>query len=195
MNFFSNPIEVASVCCSLIFIAGVANQKIWSWGFGIMGAFLASILFYQEKLYSESYLQALYVFLGFYGWWKWIRLQKKQEQQFEKTTTISEVSISTHVILVGAGLILTFVTGWYFKNYTQASFPHLDAFTTIFAIIATILEARKVLSCWYYWLVVNPISIYLFIVKDLHFYTLLGIVLSLMSLWGLLSWSRAVRQQ
>ncbi|MCO6494682.1 MAG: nicotinamide mononucleotide transporter [Bacteroidetes bacterium] len=194
MDFFSNPIEIVSVFCSLVFIIGAARQKVWAWSFGIVGAFLASILFYEEKLYSESYLQILYVILGFYGWWKWIRLKKQNEQQNEKKNTITELKWGIHVVLLLTGFILTFITGWYFKNFTQAHFPYIDAFTTSFAIIATFLEAKKILSCWYYWLVVNPISLGLFIVKGLHLYSVLGIIFTLMSVYGLVSWLKSVKQ-
>lgn len=193
MDFFSNPIEVASVFCSLVFIAGVARQKIWAWAFGIVGSFLACILFFQEKLYSESYLQGLYIVLGFYGWWKWRILQKLTVNHSVHRAVISELPLGIHVAFLIIGFALTLLTGWYFGHYTQDHYPYLDAFTTIFAIIATILEARKVLSCWYYWLVVNPVSVTLYIIKDLQLYTVLGIVFSLMSVWGLVSWRRAMR--
>ncbi len=48
-------------------------------------------------------------------------------------------------------------------NYTRADFAYLDTFTTVFAVFATYMLTKKVLENWLYWVVIDAVSIYIYI--------------------------------
>jgi nicotinamide mononucleotide transporter len=176
-------LEIASICCSVLFILGIAFQRIWAWFFGILASTLALILFFNIQLYAETYLNGFYVIMGFYGWHKWKVLQS-QKKKIEK-----ELPLKNHLYIITIGALTVVVTGYLFKQYTNAAYPYLDSFTSVFGIFATWLEAKKRMSCWYYWIVINGVSIYLYSIKDLKYYPLLAALFVCLSIWGLIKWS------
>ena len=73
----------------------------------------------------------------------------------------------------------------------KASFPYLDALTTIASFTAMWLLAQKRIESWYYWIVVDVIGIGLYYVKGVRFITLLYVILLCMAINGLISWNKS----
>jgi nicotinamide mononucleotide transporter len=86
------------------------------------------------------------------------------------------------------------VLGYVIANYTPAAFPYLDTFTTVFAVFATYLVTQKVLENWLYWVVIDAISIYLYIEKGLIPTTVLFIIYVIIAAYGYFKWQAIYRQ-
>jgi nicotinamide mononucleotide transporter len=67
--------------------------------------------------------------------------------------------------------------------------------TTWFAIWSTFLVAQKVLENWWYWLVIDIASVFIYWSRDLQLTSVLFIIYVLMIPIGLYSWSKSRRQQ
>lgn len=96
---------------------------------------------------------------------------------------------------LGIGGVVWFMLGYFFKTYTNSSLPWADAFSTSFAFVATYLEARKILESWYYWLVLNLFSIWLYLVRDLPVMSGMMIGFFIFSIVGLLAWKKSYETQ
>jgi len=72
-----------------------------------------------------------------------------------------------------------------------ASYPFLDALTTIMSCTAMWLMARKRIESWIFWIIVDAIGIRLYYVKDVKFISLLYVILLIMAVNGLRSWHKA----
>lgn len=184
-----NLLEQLAVVFSLIFVLGIIQEKIWAWPFGILASVCSTLLFYQELLYSEALLNCFYITAGFYGWIRWSGILGVRKKQ-----VISEKSLKTHLLILLTGVLGTFLMGSFFSKYTKADLPFFDAFSTVFSLFATWLEAEKVLSCWYYWIFLNLFSVWLYFQKDLFFYSAFALLLGLMSYWGLRKWKFVLNQ-
>ena len=57
------------------------------------------------------------------------------------------------------------------------------------------MVARKVLENWWYWLVINPISVFLYVERGLVLTALLYVAYVVMSVYGLLKWRQRYRLQ
>ena len=69
-----------------------------------------------------------------------------------------------------------------------ASYPWLDAFTTVASFVAMLLMARGRIECWIYWLVIDLVGVWLYVTKGVYFVaTLYGVFLWLAAL-GLKNW-------
>src|SRR5258706_11269914 len=51
----------------------LARQIIWNWPIGIANNALYLIVFLRSALYGDAGLQIVYMILGAYGWWTWLR--------------------------------------------------------------------------------------------------------------------------
>ena len=85
----------------------------------------------------------------------------------------------------------------YFPVYfpEPASFPFLDAFTTVMSFAATILMARKKVECWYLWILVDIIGIWLYYVKGVKFIALEYVLFLILATKGMIEWQKVFRNK
>jgi nicotinamide mononucleotide transporter len=181
-------IEITAVIFGLAYIYFLIKEKIICWLFGIISSMLSIFLFYKTNLYSEAILYIYYVVIGVYGFWLW---NKKTDSKSQ--LQITELPVSNYVVLIIIGEVLAMVTGYVFSHYTDASSPYLDAHTTIFSFIASYLEAKKHLASWKFWIIINAVTIVLYLTKGLHYYTLLTGVYLVFSFVGYRTWRSKMR--
>jgi nicotinamide mononucleotide transporter len=67
--------------------------------------------------------------------------------------------------------------------------------TTFSAIWATFLVARKVLENWWYWLVIDAVSVVLYWARDLQLTALLFVAYVALIPFGFIAWTRAYNAQ
>jgi nicotinamide mononucleotide transporter len=173
----------------------ISRKKILTWPVGIASVLLYMLLFYQIRLYSDTLEQVYYVGASLYGWYWW----KKDAGHRMDVSSFGYSSPRGLMLAVALTGILSLVLGstmsyvhlWLPAVFPEeASFPFLDALTTIMSFTAMWLMARKRVESWLYWIVVDVLAIYLYFVKDVRFVALLYVVLLVMAINGLRLWSR-----
>ena len=186
MNFETNTfLEIGSVVFSLLFLFFLIRENKNCWFYGIGASLLSIFLFYRIHLYSESILYIYYVFIGFYGYFLWNKNEKDNH-----TLKISQPGLSSHLLLFFIGVFSGSLLGYVFENYTDAENAYLDAFTTVFSFIASYLEARKVLTTWILWIILNGVTIYLYSQKELDWYAGLTLIYTAFSFVGYFKWRK-----
>jgi len=65
-------LEVFAVVTGIATVALAARGHIANWPIGIVSSAVFLVVFLEAGLYADTLLQALYVVLGFYGWWAWL---------------------------------------------------------------------------------------------------------------------------
>ncbi|MFT7469822.1 MAG: nicotinamide mononucleotide transporter [Candidatus Pseudothioglobus sp.] len=81
------------------------------------------------------------------------------------------------------------------ERYTDAQSPYLDAFTTWASVVTTYMVTRKVLENWAYWLLIDSLSIYLYLDRALYFTSLLFAVYIIIIFFGWYRWQQRYHQQ
>jgi len=176
-------LELFAVITSLGFIILMIKQNIWCWPIGILSSFASIYLFYSTKLYAESFLYFYYVLIGIYGWYTWNKAKGG-------SIPVKEVRYLYHLIALSIGIVLSVSIGSLFSNYTDAERPFADTGSTVFSLIASYMEAHKILSSWFYWIVINLFSIWLYLDRGLKMYSGLMVIFFLLSVAGYLQWSK-----
>jgi nicotinamide mononucleotide transporter len=69
--------------------------------------------------------------------------------------------------VIAAVLIVTAVVGSLISG-TGAARPYVDSFTTVASVVTTFMVARKVLENWLYWIVIDAVSIWLYLDRGLQ---------------------------
>lgn len=175
----------------------VARNKILNWPVGIVAVILFMLLFFQIQLYSDFLEQIYFLVTGFYGWWVWSKRGKKDGKKVNINTKIKWSNLKAR-IWVGATVVLgTLALGAFISNIhvyfpsifvLPASFPFLDAFTTVMSFVATILLVYHRIEAWMLWIVVDIIGIWLYFVKDVKFISLLYCIFLVLATKGLITW-------
>jgi nicotinamide mononucleotide transporter len=141
----------------------------------------------------DSALNAYYLVMAVYGYWQWSKNTNSQ-QDSSATLVIVSWSASWHIKICLGLAILASTVGYFMATYTQADFAYLDTFTTVYALFATYLVTQKVLENWLYWIVIDVVSIYLYIEKGLVPTTVLFIIFVAFASYGYLKWLTLYKQ-
>ncbi|MDN3651540.1 nicotinamide riboside transporter PnuC [Thalassotalea ponticola] len=192
IGYFANaPFwELVAVGLSIAYVILVAHNSIWCWPAALISTFIFTVIFYDVSLLMESLLNGYYMVMAVYGWYCWQR--SSQVNHGEK---IIRWPLRHHLVLVLALSLLSLLLGWYMANYTQADFAYLDTFTTVFAMATTYLVAIKVFENWWYWIVINTASVYLYLQKGLEPTACLAMFNIVMCFIGIYRWHSAYKLQ
>lgn len=176
----------------------IAQRRMLTWPVGIVSVVLYGLLFYQIRLYSDTLEQIYYLFASVYGWWHWRRSAKAADQELRVSYSSRRSLIVWAVVTLGlsivAGNLVSQVHLLLPAVFPEpASFPFLDALTTVMSFVAMWLMARQRVESWIYWVVVDVIGIGLYYAKEVKFIALLYVILLVLAIKGLLAWHRAAR--
>ena len=198
-------VEITAVAASLAYPILAARGNIYCWLAAFISTVLYTIIFYDVYLWMDSALQIYYLAMAIYGWWCWRKKPTTTTSAMNDITNIEimnkptlvyqQLSLKKHLSAIVSLLLLSLTIGWFMANYTPADFPYLDSFTSIFAVYATYLTTQKVVENWLYFMVINSISIYLYIEKALHATTGLFIAYVILSIYGYMQWRKLYLQQ
>jgi len=187
-----HPAEMAAVIFGLIYVVLAAKENVWCWFWGILScSFWAWATFNLYDLWIDAGLQVFYVGVSFFGVWQWLFGNNNNS----KPLNISPLKPHNHVIIIIGGLIISFAVGKFFATYTPAASTYLDAFTTVFSIIATFMVVRKILENWIYWIVVDAVYVYIYFTRDSVLFTGLMVIYTLIAIYGWIEWRKNYRLQ
>jgi len=184
------PLEILAVVLAIGYLLLAIRQNIWCWLCAGLSTAIYVWLFFNAKLYMESGLNAFYFAMAIYGWYVW---SAGRSEGHERPVTVWSLRI--HITAIVIVLIASATSGYVLDTRTDAAFPYIDSLTTWGAIWATFLVARKVLENWWYWLVIDIASVFIYWTRDLELTSLLFVLYVVMIPFGIVSWSKSMREQ
>ncbi|MFC2087905.1 nicotinamide riboside transporter PnuC [Bacteroidota bacterium] len=188
----NNYIEIIGAVSGLLYLYFSIHQKIWLWPLGIITSGFYIIVFFQSSLYADMSLNVYYVMISMYGWYYWKYGKKKKE----KILAIKRLNSVTLTICIGVTVILWIAIVLLLRyipaklNISASDMLILDAFTTAASIIATFLLARKYIENWLFWIIIDLISMGMYIYKKLYPTTGLFLVYSVLAWIGYIEWKK-----
>ena len=185
-----SALEVIAVAAAIAYLALAIRQNIYCWLFAAISTAIYIGLFIEARLYMESVLNAFYLVMAAYGWYVW-RTGRSDGHELP----VVKWPLRNHSIAIVALVLLSLVNGFLLTEFSDAAFPYIDSMTTWFAIWATFLIARKVLENWWYWLLIDMASVFIYWSRDLQLTSLLFMVYVMMIPFGFASWSRSMRAE
>jgi len=200
LGYQMSYLEFFGIILNLCSVYLVTKNKIWTWPIGNIAVVLFAVLFFQIQLYSDFIEQIYFFITGFYGWWVWLNLKKDGTKKEEKDDLpVSYNSPKNNLAYIAIIFIGTIVSGFMMNHihewiptifFTPASFPYMDAFTTVMSFAATILMAHKKIESWYLWILVDVIGIWLYFAKGVIFISILYVIFLILATKGLFSWKK-----
>lgn len=194
-------LEIISVVFGTLYLILMVRENIWCWIFGILASAITVYLYIHVTLYLEAGLNVYYILAGFYGWHYWANNQKvlpateRELLKAKNKTPVITWRPSYHIItIISCGLLST-VLGYVMAAYTDSERPYIDAFLTVFSFVATYMEAKKVLSTWYYWFFLNAGSVFLQIDRGLYYFAILSVFYTVMCVYGYKRWLKSYRDE
>lgn len=182
-------LEIVAVVLAVLYLLLAIRQNIWCWLCAGISTAIYAYLFSNAQLYMESALNVFYFAMAIYGWSVWHRGSSEGREM-----PVSVWGAAIHAYAITAIIVASVTSGYLLSRYTDAAFPYVDSMTTWAAIWATFLVARKVLENWWYWIVIDIASIFIYWSRDLQLTSMLFVLYVVMIPFGLVSWTRSWRQ-
>lgn len=183
--------EFLAVLLGIAYLLLAVRENILCWYAAFFQTLILTFLFWDASLLMESGLQIYYLLMAIYGWYQW---------RYHPGAKSTSLPISTwpparHGLVIGGVLLITLASGYLLANNTNAALPYLDSFTTWGSVITTYMVARKVLENWIYWLVIDSVSIYLYLDRGFYLMALLFVAYIVIIFIGFWQWRQHYQRE
>ncbi|GAA0768749.1 nicotinamide riboside transporter PnuC [Ideonella azotifigens] len=180
-----SPLEWAANLVTALSVLLAAQARVATWPTGIIGSALFGWLFWQNQLYADLTLQLFFIATSASGWWQWQRAGGPAATQ--QRQALAGRSLLGMVL---AGLVVALAYGALLQRFTQAYAPFWDSAVLVTSVIAQVLLMRGHHQTWPAWLVVNTLSVPLYLSRGLFLTAGLYTLFWLNAWYGWWRWHR-----
>ena len=170
-------------------IALLIFRSHWNYLFGLVMVALYFFVFWEQALFAEAVLQVFFFAAQGWGWWLWLRVGGDDSK-----VEVRWLDWRSRWVWLVAMAAISVNLAWLMEKYTTASAPWIDTPIAVFSVGAQILLAFRRIENWVLWVVIDIVSIWLYIMRDLEPTAGLYGGFLVMSLFGLKEWTEAARK-
>ena len=179
--------EILAAILAIVYLLLALKQDIRCWIAWIISSLMYLFVMLYAGLLMESALQIFYVGMGIYGWMQW------DKRSAQDKLSIRRWNKKQHFYAIGSLLCIVVISGYLLSLNSNAVAPYIDSFTTWGAILATLMVAKKVLENWIYWFVIDFVSVFLFLSRELYPTAVLFVIYLVIIVFGYRAWVQAMR--
>ena len=181
-------IEGLAVLFGLLYLLGISRQKTWGWFCAMISTALYVYICLSAQIYLEAGLQGFYLVMAFYGYSKW---RKKEKVDFH----IKVWPLKIHLANIFISSLVAICLAQLFIAFTNQQSPYLDAFSTVFSLLATFMVAKKILENWLYWIIIDIILVFLYASRELFLTSLQYLIFSIIAAIAFVNWVVIYKKQ
>lgn len=178
----------------LVYIVLEYRASIALWVVGIVMPALDIYLYWSHGLYGDAGMAVYYTLAAVYGYAVWKFGSKRSG------TAASPMPITHFPKRLVLPTLLSFAAAWgitchVLEAYTDSTVPLLDSFTNAMSFVGLWALARKYIEQWLFWIAVDVISCYLYVVKGIPFKAGLYGLYVVIAVMGYFKWQRMMRSE
>lgn len=193
--FLNHWLDIVTTILGLVYLVLEYRASIALWVVGIVMPAMDIYLYWSHGLYGDAGMAVYYTLAAIYGYavWKfgakWKRMLKRSNAADTSLNAAgsdaSEVSSAEggsseelpitffprRLVLrtLGFFLLAWGATYYVLVAYTNSTVPLLDAFTNALSFVGLWALARKYVEQWLFWIAVDVVCCYLYVVKGIPF--------------------------
>ena len=185
---WSIVLQCVGTALGLLYLWLEYKANIWLWVVGAIMPIVHGVLYLQSGIYADAAMQLYYVVAGIYGLAVWKRRPRKSDDGKIRHTPKGWV-----VPLVAVYALLHVAIYFVLVEFTDSRVPVLDSMSTSLCIVAMWMLSRKLVEQWLVWLVVDMISVGLYLYKGIPITSGLYMLYCILAIAGYLRWRRQAR--
>ena len=189
---FKLTLQIVGVVLGLLYLWLEYKANIWLWVVGLIMPIVHGTLYFRSGLYADFSMQLYYIAAGVYGLIVWGRGAKKSDHD---TLKITSTPLAVWVAVAGVYALLHGAIYLFLVSFTDSTVPFWDSLTTALCIVAYWMLSRKYVEQWLVWLVVDVITVGLYLYKDIPLTAGLYALYSALAVAGYLRWRRMMKTQ
>ena len=185
----ASGVEMVAALLAVAYLLLAIRQRIGCWAAAFVSSCLYVWVMFGARLYMESVLNAFYAAMAVYGYRQWTRGGDGRPLE------VSHWSLSRNCLGLLAVTGMSIVSSFFLRRFTPAAWPFVDSMAAWGSVFATFLVARKVYENWYWWLVIDSLSMWLYYTRGLYVTMLLFGVYLVLIIAGMREWRRTLQPQ
>jgi len=168
-----NKVELLAAMLSFWCVWLAAKNRVLNWPVAMLGSAIYCVVFFQGALYSDAFLNVVFLFFQGFGWYSWNNNGQYQAVEGEvRNNNIRPTSLlpsdGLKILLVGALCYYPWtlfvksgtVQQWIAAGSFQAPrFLYLDAGLFILSIMALYMQAKRWIEHWFLWILIDVIYV------------------------------------
>lgn len=182
----TSGIEITAAVLAVAYLILAIRQQVSCWVAAFVSSCLYVWVFSCAHLYMESVLNAFYAAMAIYGFRQW------QDGKSGAGLTVSRWPLARHTQAILLILALSAISWFFLRRFSSAAWPFLDSMVTWSSVFATFLVARKVYENWYWWLIIDSVSLCLYFARHLYMTMLLFSLYLVLIVIGMREWRRSL---
>lgn len=178
--------ELIGFATGLAAVTLAAQERISNYPVGIVNSLFFCLLFFNARLFADAALQIVFLLLGAFGWWAWLR-----RRQGGGELEIRDASPWLVVAVIGGIALMTLALVPLLRG-AHGSRPLFDALTTSMSVGAQLLLCLKLRQTWWFWIAVDVVSVPLFIDRGLYLTAIVYAVFLMICARAVVTWRAPV---
>lgn len=188
-EYMEHFLEYFGVLTGIIYLVLEIYQHRAMWIVGFLTSFLYVFVFFFSKFYADMSLNIYYVCISIYGFWNWRREDNKEIRE-EVKIVYHHLKRKLFVSILGITTLLYVALFYLLSCFTDSPVPAGDAFTTALSITATWMLARRILEHWWFWVIINFVSVVLYYQRELYPTCFLFVCYGVLAVVGWINWKK-----
>ena len=160
---------------------------------GIISTGIFVYMMLQWNLYGDMIINAYYFFMSIYGWILWSK-KDNANHDLLKISAMTAADRVNCIIIFMASVIGISAVYIYFDKFTYW-WAYVDTFITGLFFVGMWLMAKRKIENWLFLIVGDIIAIPLFFFKGYTLTSILNIVLTIIAIYGYLSWKKTLQSE
>ncbi|MDR1938677.1 MAG: nicotinamide riboside transporter PnuC [Tannerellaceae bacterium] len=185
-------LEYFGVATGLLYLFLEIKQHRAMWVVGIVSSLVYVYVFFVSKVYATMGLNLYNVLISVYGLWQWSRRRQSQDGEALGVETVLYKRLTRKlagILSLSLGLVFVFIY-YVLSRYTDSPVPVGDAVITTIGIVATWMLARRIIEHWFFWIVADALSIYIYYTLALYPTMFLYLCYTILAFAGYYTWKK-----
>ena len=186
-----NLLALISGITGILGVVLAAKGKVSTYIFATVNVAIYALLTFQNHLYGEFMLNAFYYipmnFIGFYLWSKH-KDNESGEVEGKKLT-------GKQTVILFAAVAVVVLVYWQILSRIGGQIALIDAMSTVFSVVALIMQVARYAEQWLLWIIVNVVSVVMWLLligKDSSAVTMVVMWIAYLfnSVYGYYNWRK-----
>jgi nicotinamide mononucleotide transporter len=172
-------LELLTAVLTLLSAYFTVKENPICWPLSIISTIIYIYLLFFDKLYGQVIANIIMVIQCIYGWFYWNVINDKPPIVIKTNVLIRDI-----IIMFLVGILFVFL----FKNYSNNSQPELDIISSIIALYANWYLAKKYITGFILWIIVDLLLISMFLHNGMFWFVIMYVILIGFAIHGYFKW-------
>ena len=182
-----SPLEIAGTILGFANIVLLIRRSVWNFPAAMAMVTCIGVVLFEARLYAEAGLQVFFFVVNAWGWWLWTRARGSADA----AVSVGWMGWPARFAWAAGAAVASVALGLTLSRWTDAAQPIADSAVTGMSVAAQFLLSFRRIENWILWIVIDVVSIALYLMRDLHLLAVLYLAFLALSVLGLREWARA----